>query len=272
MTYYNSNNGNGKGYFKGGYKKRWVGKRKADPVVTKSQLYRALHRQAETKIVSTSYGLTLFNSSISGSADFITCLPPIGLGTGQSSRIGDEVKPIKLVIKGYITYNMTLAGGPLSDARIIGGRLFCFQDKANKCYQNSIFNNTLLDNGGTSSTFTGVTINYTQPVNTDEFTWYCDKKMVFRKPFGVTNAGTGASATTSITGFDDSLFQEFEIVLTQKELPSKLKWESGVSPVNPVNFAPYIALGYVDLSGSAPDSVVTQLAMQFVSTLYYEDS
>jgi len=236
----------------------------------KSYVNRCIRRNEETKMSSNQYTLSSFNSGITTSADLLTLLPQVVVGTGQNDRIGNKIRPVRLEITGYVVY-YTDSLAALNDAKMIGGRLFCFQDKATRAYANSIFNYNLLNLGGTGNSFTGTALNWVSPHNKEQFTFFADKKMTFMKPFGNTNNGT-PSTSNAITGMDKSLFHPFKIVLTQKHLPAILQYDQGDSLAYPTNFAPYLALGYCDLMNRTPDSTTTQLAMEFNATLYYKDA
>lgn len=260
------------------YKKRVAKKSKkttrktGKQLVTKSQLYRAIRRNVETKFATNSYAYTTFNSGITAAADFVSVLPNITLGTNQNNRIGNSIRPLKMVIRGYVCYHTdSLASASNQDARMLGARLFVLQDKTNRSYANTPNNFNILDIGGSSSTFTGTALDFVIPHNSDMYQIYADKKMKILKPFGFTNNATPTS-TNAITSFNNSMFHPFVITLTQKQLPAVLKFDESESINYPVNFAPYIALGYSDLLNKTPDTLNTQLAMEFVSTLYYEDA
>lgn len=240
---------------------------KSSSLVTKAQLYRAIHRNVETKMATNQYTYSLFNSGITTSADIIPVLQGMNTGTSQAEKIGAEVRPIKLVIKGYIVY----AGDAYSDARMVGARLFCFQDKDTRAYMNNIFNYNLLDAGGSSSSFTGTPMNWILPHNSDQFTFYADKRFKLLKSYGLLNQ-TSPSSTTSMTSINSSMFHPFTIVLTKKQLPAVLKFDATNNGSYPVNFAPYLALGYCDLLNANPDTTATKIGMEFSATLYYEDA
>lgn len=236
----------------------------------KSYVNRTIRRNEETKMSTNQYGLTAFNSGISTSADLITVLPAVTVGTGQNDRIGNKIRPIRLEITGYVSY-YTDSIASNNDARMIGARLFCFQDKTNRSYANTINNYNLLNLGGTSNTFTGTALNWVSPHNNEQFTFFTDKKMLIQKPFGLTNV-VSPSSTVSITGMDKSLFHPFRIVLTQKQLPAVLQYDQGDNLSYPTNFAPFMALGYSDLMNKTPDTATTQVVMEFSATLYYKDA
>lgn len=243
---------------------------KVTPAV-KSYVSRVLSRSEETKFSTTQYGLTLFNGGINSSADIIAILPTIAVGTGQNDRIGNKIRPVRMEITGYVCY-YTAAIGSYSDAKMLGARLFCYQDKTVRSYANSsILNYNLLNLGGTSSNFNGSALNYIAPHNNEQFTFFCDKKMVVMKPYGLSN-NTTPSATNALTSMDRTMFHPFKLVFTKKQLPAVLQYDQGDNLSYPTNFAPFISLGYADLMNTSPDTVNTQLAMEFSCTLYYKDS
>lgn len=253
--------------------KRKLFRKKSTKVSAPVRTYvnRLISRNEETKFVSTQYALTSFNSGINAIGDLVTVLPPIQQGLTQSTRIGNSIRPIKMVITGYVIYNAS-ALSALQDARMLGARLFCFQDKSTRSYTNSsVLNYNLLDIGGTSNNFTGSALNYCQPHNNDLFTFFADKKMKILKPFGYTNNAV-PSSSSAITGMDNSMYQPFRIVLTKKHLPAVLHYDQNNNVSYPTNFAPFLALGYCDFFNVAPDTTTTQLSMEFVSTLYYKDA
>lgn len=240
------------------------------PKGIKSYIGKTIMRNEETKLVSITSGFTGYNSSISSTGDFVTCLPPCAQGTGQSQRIGQSIRPVKLVIRGYIVYGTD----GQQNARLLGGRMFCFSDKTVSNYgvaTSAGANYNLLDVGGTSSTFDGTVSRYEYPHNNDQFRFYSDKKFRMMKPWGYTNT-LGTSSTSAITSMDKSLYRPFTITLTQKQLPAQLKYDQQLNVNFPVNFAPYVALGYCDLLSYPADTVVTQLGMTFTSTLYFKDA
>lgn len=239
-------------------------------LVTKTQLYRAIRRNVETKIASNSTGWITYNSSIGSAGDRLTLLPSIAQGTAQNQRIGNSIKPLKLVIRGYVAYNAQQSSANL-DARMLGVRMFVYQDKIVKNYSNGINNWQLLDLGGTSGSFDGTPINFNAPHNNDMFIFYADKRFKILKPYGYTNTTT-PSTTVTLSSVDNSMYHPFTITLTRKHLPSVLKFDATEDANFPINFAPYFSLGYCDLLNNSADAIITQVGASYVATLYYEDA
>jgi len=236
----------------------------------RSYINRAIHRNEETKLSSNQYTLANFNGKIDSPGDLITLLPQVVAGTGQNNRIGSKIRPTRLEITGYVIYQAQ-NGNLNNDARMLGARLFCLQDKATRSYANAISNYNLLDLGGSSTEFQGTAMNWVSPHNKDQFIFYADRKMKVLKPYGYTNSSS-PSSSVSITGMDSSMFHPFKIVLTQKQLPAVLTYDEVDSLAYPTNFSPVLALGYCDLLNNAADVTSTQLAMEFNATLYFKDA
>lgn len=248
-------------------------KKSSRALVTKPQLYRAINRNIETKIATNQYTITAFNSGISATGDFITLLPSITVSGANYGRVGNKIRPIKMIIRGYIVYDSTSLGAD-NDARMLGARMFVLQDKGIRCYTDQNTSNisyNVLNNGSSSTIYGGSAMSWILPANHDQFKIYADKKFKLLKPYGYTN-NTTPSSTNAILAMNNTLFHPFTVVLNQKQLPSVLTYDSNESVNYPTNFAPYIALGYSDLLNATPDVTGTQLSMEFVCELHYKDA
>lgn len=229
----------------------------------KSYVHRAINRSQETKMVSISLPPTAFNSAISSFNETYAVIPALSIGPGQTGRIGESVEPQKIVIRGYINYRSNGNQG----AQQIISRLFCFQDRAIKQYDlRPQLNMNLLDTGGVGNQFAGTLLNLCAPHNSDHHIFYADRKHTFSKAFGYTN---NSGLTTAMTSMNDTLVHFFTITLTKKQLPKSFKYDGSDYPVN---FCPFISLGYSFAQDDTPDAVNTQLMMAYTSTLYYKDA
>jgi len=237
------------------------------------QIKQVVYRESETKMNSTSTSFQGFNSAISVTGDYQYIMPVLNVGTGPNNRIGDTIKPIRMVIEGYIAYRMDVSGGGVApeQSRLIGARLFVFQDRSTRAYQNNTFNYNLLDYGGTSENYTGTVLNWIAPHNSTQFQFFADKKYKILKPYGYTNVDWDTPSVPVIQNMNTTLFHKFKIVIPASKMPSKIKYDTADSSNTPVNFCPMIACGYSDLLGYAADSVTTQIGMAYRSTLYYKD-
>jgi len=259
--------------------KRSAFRKKGRKTVTKSMLYRALGNSSETKIATTTAALTEFNSGIGSTGDSVSFLPGVLVGTGGGARIGHKIQPVSLNIQGYVAFNSYGVDADIykKDAHLLGIRLFIYENKTDKSYQNNIADYNLLTNGADSSSFTGMPIQFNAPVNWDMFKFYADKKHIMRKGFGWTDMYAVASAqvtpTYTMSHIDSSLYWPFNITLTAKDLPAKFVYDTSESTSFPINFAPKISLGYAHLLGfQGPDIGIPLIRMQWVATLKYKDA
>lgn len=253
------------------YKKKASKKLSIAPAIQnsiKSYVKSTLHRAAETKMASVTLTMTGFNSSI-GSSDLARLLPVIQQGVAQNTRIGSEIKPVKLVVRGYCVYH----SDSYYPAVMLGVRIFMYQNKSVRSYATplSSVNVNLLDNGGDGTTFNGTVANWLSPHNTDQFNFYKDSKYKVFKSYGLTDTSVAVNSLTEING---SLFHSFThtIYPGKNGFPTTLKYDNASgSNEYPTNFAPYWSLGYANLLNYGPDALDTQINASFVSTLYYED-
>lgn len=241
-------------------------KRRARALVgknVKAYVQRTLSRNIETKQVTYKLIPTYFNSAIGATTELFQLIPPISVGPGQTGRVGEETHPQKIVVSGYVNY----AGNSESSANEIIARLFCFQDKSVKSWDlRSNISLSLLDTGGTGSTFTGALLDTVVPHNNDHFTFFKDSRHSFLKPYGLTNNN---GATTAITSMNRSMVWFFKLTLTKKHLPHVFKYDGSDYPTN---FCPVMGLGYAYAQNDSPDTLSTKVLMAYSSTLYYKDA
>jgi len=79
-------------YKKRAYRRRAAPK-KGNRLVTKSQLYKAIRKNEETKIVCVEQAFLTYNSPISANTEMSNLLPPVPNGTTASDRrVGDSFR------------------------------------------------------------------------------------------------------------------------------------------------------------------------------------
>ena len=256
-------------YKKRAYKRHYK-KTGAAKLVTKAQLYKAINKTTETKQATAEFTWTQFNSAISSASEYLGILPGLGAGVGPNQRVGDQVRPKRLVIRGVISF---VTDAPsYNGAVLLISKLFCFQSKNTRYIPqvSTTLTTNLITNGGNPSPFTGALLDITRPLNKEEFTFYKTKQHTFLKPWGLTNQAI-TNVNVDMTSVDKSLVYYFTITLTQKELPAVLKY-TGSAETYPINFAPLLALGYANSTNATPDTLFSRLGMSYSSTLYYEDA
>jgi len=205
------------------------------------------------------------NSGISIASDLMQILPNINIGTGDASRVGQQLTVKRLTISGHMITNLT--HNTYSDCRI-GVRMMIVTPKGYAGREPAVANaptwlGQLLKRGSTSVGFTGLVQDYYSPINTDVITCYYDKKFYVRTPY-VPATVTGDFSVSASTRF-------FRIPL--KVTRKVLKYDSAVdSGLTPTHYNPFLILGYCHLDSSAPDTTQTQINLSFISQLDYQDA
>lgn len=220
--------------------------------------------------------LTMFNSGIDNAGDMLQVIPSISQSTLDNGRIGDQIRAQKLNIKGYLKLNINAASGTAGDSTTLPNviaRLMVVSVKSRSNYTDAAagpgYLATLLKKGGTTVGFTGLLSDINAPINTDAFTVHADRKIYLTQSY--VNA-IGASVPSQYLAQDISNTVKF-FSIDVKCKNKLLKYDEDVgSGLTPTNFAPIMLLGYSYLDGSAPDTLSTNLGLQYISTLDYEDA
>lgn len=223
-----------------------------------------IHKDVETKSAFTSTTSVGFNSGINSSGDIQIIVPDVQNSTLDNGRIGDQIRGMKLRIKGILTSNLTYNTN--SQCRL-GVRVFIVQPKAYSNYDAinanaTTWQSTLLKKGLASTGFTGVINDLQADVNRDAITVYYDKVFYVNTPYLVTSVGD-ASTYNSVRFINKTLN------LRNKLLRYDSLFNSGKTPTN---WNPVMLVGYVHLDGSGPDTISTQVSLTTDCYLDYEDA
>lgn len=224
---------------------------------------KVINENAEDKYAFKTITNVNYNSGIDNVGDLNFILPNITNGTTDNARIGDQLKAHTMKLRGHIISNMTY--NTYSQARI-GVRMLIVQPKLYTS-QSAIQANAatwlamLLKKGGSVSGFTGVVSDLYAPVNNDAITTYYDRVYYMKSPYVLTAVGdVNTSGTTKF----------FAINLRVKN--KKLMYDSSEnSGLTPVNYNPVLLVGYAKLDSATPDTVLTQVNLNWDSMLTYQD-
>jgi len=221
-------------------------------------------RESETKFCADNIldNIT-FNSSVGAPAELYTCIPQMSVGTTNSQRIGTEVTPKSLRVKGTVALT-----SDDSTADIVAF-MYIFTSKKFKHFPNvqSTFDvNSMLDNGrsGTENP-RGTALNSLLPPNKEAIRVLSHKKWHLQKGYGLQNAGTGIDV--SVGGGSPTL-RTFDVKI---KCP-KLKYDDGFALAFPNNFAPVICFGYYHTDGTSPDILNQAIVVNASAQLYYDDA
>lgn len=262
--------------------RKYISKRKAVRRAKRSNFVRnvkqVIQSLTETKQAYHNSGdsLIMFNSGINTSGDMMRVVPNIAQSVLDNGRIGDQVRSKKLSIRGYLKLNINAASGTAGDSTTLPNviaRLMVVSIKSRSSYTDAAagagFLATLLKKGGTTVGFTGLLSDINAPINTDAFTVHSDRKFYMTQDY--VNA-IGASVPSQYLAQDiKNTVKFFNINVRCKN--KLLKYDEDVGGgLEPTNFAPILLLGYAYLDGSSPDTLSTNLGLQYISTLDYEDA
>lgn len=220
--------------------------------------------------------LIMFNSGINSSGDMLRVCPNIGQSVLDNGRIGDQIRSKRLNIKGYLKLNINAASGTAGDSTTLPNviaRMMIVSIKSRSSYTDAAagagFLSTLLKKGGTTVGFTGLLSDINAPINTDVFTVHSDRKFYLNQDY--VNS-IGASVPSQYLAQDiKNTVKFFNINVRCKNRILKFDEDVG-GGVEPTNFAPLLLLGYAYLDGTTIDTVSTNLGLQYISTLDYEDA
>lgn len=238
------------------------------------QVKQIVHSLTENKQAYTTSGNTLikFNSGIDSTADIMPILPAIGQSVLDNGRIGDQIRAQMLNVKGYVKLDINEVSDS-SKLPNVAVRMMIVSIKNKPSYADvtasgAIFA-TLLKKGGTTTGFTGLLSDLHAKINTDVFTIHHDKKFYLRQDF--INA-IGPSVPSQYVSQDISNTIKF-FNLNVRCKNRLLRFDEDVSSGNwPVNFCPFLIMGYTYLDGSAPDVVDTKVGLSYDSYFSYEDA
>lgn len=238
---------------------------KAVKKVLKSQIE---NKQAYTTNASST--LVKYNSGIDSVGDMTQILPAINKGTGDQERIGERIRAQRFQVNGFIKFDYNSAVA--SKAAAVGVRLMVVSMKTRSSLDSATATAAplggLLKKGGTSVGFTGILSDLTAPINTDLFTCHYNKVMYLKQDMVF---ATGTPSNSWVTSDISKLIRFFKINLKVKD--KDLKYEDGTnSGLYPTNYYPFLIVGYSYLDGSAPDTISTNLGLEFTSTLTFEDA
>jgi hypothetical protein len=203
--------------------------------------------------------VTAFNQQINSSGDCLRLIPQVSNGTGQGTRIGNEIKATSLHVRGVLTFTL----GQTSNTNIrIGVRMIILRAKRFADWQQTQTDfassyTRLLE--GSLSGFNGDLSNWNTPTNRDYFSVVKDKRFIMSLSLGTSPQQVNQTVK----------YYSFKLPYSKRTL----KYDENYSSTDPVNYPYVMVLGYTKLDGSVPDSsLTTYLTNQYVSTLKYEDA
>jgi len=239
-----------------------------------AKVEKILSRKLESKYIRETIASepapTLWNSVISGSADWYRCLPLVARGTGSHQRVGDHIQPTSLTMNW--SFRFATEDENTRDIFVV---LYVLQSKSNKDYLTnnaggalSANFNQYLDNGNdTTTNFNGTWVDAQKPINKENFTLITKKIIPLIKGSGVPNGSGVVPSARGMYTHERSVRATYSYTI--KKLPTFLY--SDVSLARPSNYSPVWAVGYYYGDGTAADSGTGILDVAMDTHLYFKD-
>lgn len=244
--------------------------RKVKNASFKKRVLSVIRAQSETKHAFHSQNLVNFNSGINSAGDCLQVLPNITNGTGDSQRIGDQIRATSCVIKGYCQMAIRTDVNEYS-SRKIAVRMMIVKPKRYGTFGDTSAGYTqwqtvLLKKGSSTSGFTGAISDLWAPLNTDVVTKLYDKVFYMSQSPMIQYSAVGV-ATPSIA----NTTRVFTIKVPCKNRLFKydLNNDNGLLPVGE-NWT--LICGYVHMDGTSADVLESQVSVAFDTNLMYEDA
>lgn len=214
-----------------------------------------------------------FISTLSATTNVTPLIPRVPQGTSQGARIGSEIRPKLLHVKGCINLS-----GKVNQAWNIRVRMMVVQDKSNlDLSQKTQFVNVAAGSllmsssgGGAVVGYNGRSTTHFLPINTDRYDVLYDSEFPLSLP-----AGTTSQQSPLVAGTMASMpMNSARAIDIKVRLPAKLKYDDGASGAYPTNSAPYLLVGWCNpdedqvYSSNGP----VPLYYTFHSKLIYSDA
>lgn len=222
--------------------------------------------QAETKFATVRLESNVVHNSAISSGDLLPILPRIPTGEDDWQRVGDTIRPTKLVIRGTVSQDRTYA----NDNKVLLVRIVVLSAKATKnrvattslfgTFASELLHPNLTDGSTVTQVkaFNGDQNDLHYPINTDAFIVHYDK----------------IHRIACCKGDEDTAVEEnpagFFRWKKSIKLPAKLTYDP--QQIDPNNFCPFYAIGYAYADGTGADTVTTRIVSNTDCTLFYKDS
>lgn len=215
----------------------------------KTFVKRALRADEETKVALDGNAAKFcqyiepFIGALSSVTNVVPLIPRLSQGTANGERLGSEVRPKLLHVKGCINLS-----GKVAQAWNIRVRMMVVQDRSNldlnlASTAVNVMGGSLLmgsSGGGSIVGYTGKISTHFLPINTDRYDVLYDTEFPLSLAAGTTSQQSPLVAGT-MTSMSSNNSRPIDIKV---RLPAKLRYDDGASGAYPVNSAPYLIVGW----------------------------
>jgi len=240
--------------------------------IFRKKVLSVIRRNTETKHAYSTTGDAILkfpgNMQTGLGLNIFSPLPNITRGTGEADRIGNQIKPLNLNIKGYLFYKPSAATGNYNSAqsRVAVRMIVCqpkqFSNQTNAS-STSWFGN-LLQKGNTTTFWTGKLSDVHAIVNKEAITVYSD-----RTYYMSTTEVAQATAVGYYMIENKNATKFFNINIPVKK--TLMYDDNTTSGLQPTNWSPQIICGFSYMDGSAVGSL-QECGISYDADFSYEDA
>jgi len=240
---------------------------KAIVSIMKKVADREIAKTLELKYVSsgTAASNPTFNSAISSYAECYPCVPQCLPGTQSWQRAGNSVTPSRIDLKihvGLTSVNRSIA---------IRAHVFVMSLKRVSRFTEVLAAGgpPLLFNNGNGSVvaYDGYPTTALLKWNFEQFTLHAHRSVVLTANVGLPNQDTTAGNAPNVSAA--ALVKTFKFSI---KAPKKLLYDETGAINYPNNFAPFFAIGYEKVDGTAPDASNQNISASWCNSMYYYDA
>lgn len=209
--------------------------------------------QPEMKTAYLTQEGTSFNGMITSGSDLLPLIPTISIGAGDGARVGRRIRPVSLVIRGYVSWDssFTTAFGPIEAS------VFAIRTKrTDSAAQISSSDTYFLDEGGVGVQYDGTIGRSLLPVMTENY------QQLNRLDVKISGAGTSAQVDQ-----EQLLYKKFSF-----NIPLRGDWHYNGDETYPDNWNGFLTCGFTNprviIQG---DVTYTPLKLSYSAVLKYFD-
>lgn len=236
-----------------------------------------IKRKQETKFVSdalfnnsasptTLQTFVGFNGQIASTSEMYACIPRLTQGAGDHQRIGNQIQPTSLTVKGLVSLQSRSAESAHAVVDIYF--LTSKQVKTELLYASTLITKLLNNGDGTNTDYDGTTYHAEKPINTSEFTLLKHKRIILDK------SSDSPNSYADLTGAASSVIKSYSKHFNVKiPMPKSLTYQTDAN-TTPASYYPFMVIGwnFGDNNGGSFPALPGMVNLQAQSFMYYKDA
>lgn len=208
-----------------------------------------------------------FNGPIASTSEMYACIPRLSQGVGDHQRIGNQIRPTSLRVKGIVS----LQSNSRDSSHAVVDIYFCTSKVIKSELRSaSVLINKLLNLGdGNNTDYDGTTLKAEMPINTSEFTLLKHKRIILQKSADSPNSYADIS-TAAVSVASQPYAKHFDVKIP---MPKTLTYQTDAN-TTPSTYYPFMVIGwnFGDNNGGSYPALPGQVNVQAQSFMYYKDA